>query len=644
MQPRLADALAAFQQGQLDRARELAEDELQADPSSPQLQHLMGLIECRLGRLESGVEWLRRAVHVDPDNVAYRVMLARALIDSGRPEQAFEIAHPPSGTSPAEFALWHARAEAADAVGAPLEAAEAWSNLSAVRPDDWLVWSNLGKSLGEMGHWPEAARVLERAVALNPAELPLRRNLAGALNNAGRADESVEEFRRCIGAAPGDKSLRISLAAILAELGRGQESRAELDQAAKLAGVAIGEDGDGLVRIVADGTGCVDLVGLKEIADLLERTSRMDALARLIEDAERLGIAPKQIGYPAAAAALRQGNPEDARRLLLAESPDAVPSRWHWLMARIEDAMGNSAAAFAEAEAMNRSAHDYGGWRERGAEQRVAVRRLAETITPAWAAQLRTLDQDDRGSPAFVVGFPRSGTTLLDTFLRGHPATEVVEELPLIRVAEDVLGDMAELPRRSTAEVERAREAYFAELGRHGAPATSGLLIDKLPLNMLAAPVIHSLFPEACLIFAQRHPCDVVLSCFMQAFVLNYSMASFLDIADAADFYDAAMTVWTRSCEALPIKVHTIAYEELVVEPEATLRPAIDFLGLDWQPQLLDHRATAKARGRINTPSYNQVTQPLSRAPSGRWRRYEKQLAPVLPVLLPWAKRFGYRD
>jgi len=81
-----------------------------------------------------------------------------------------------------------------------------------------------------------------------------------------------------------------------------------------------------------------------------------------------------------------------------------------------------------------------------------------------------------------------------------------------------------------------------------------------------------------------------------------------------------------------------------VVDPEAVLRPAIEFLGLDWRAKLLDHRATAKARGRINTPSYNQVIQPLNRAPSGRWRRYKKQLEPVLPVLLPWAKRLGYED
>jgi hypothetical protein len=135
-----------------------------------------------------------------------------------------------------------------------------------------------------------------------------------------------------------------------------------------------------------------------------------------------------------------------------------------------------------------------------------------------------------------------------------------------------------------------------------------------------------------------------VLSCFMQGFALNDSMACFLDLTMAAEYYDAAMRLWTRSREVLPLRVHTLVYEELIADPEAALRPLIGFLGLEWRGELLDHRATAHARSGIGTPSYNQVTQPLTRAPSGRWNRYEKQLEPVLPILLPWAERLGYRD
>lgn len=645
MTPLFDEAVAAFQRGDLDRARALGEQLLATGADSAGLDHLLGLIDCRTGQLGSGVERLRRALDRSPGDVSVRVMLARALVDAGSPAEALEIARPPGGTSPAELALWHVRAEAATVIEAWPEAAVAWDKVCVVRPKDWRAWSNLGNALGELGRWREAVQALERAVALNSNELSLRRNLAGALNNDGRLEEAVWQLRRCIDAAPDDKTLRISLALILADLGRDKESQSELDKAAQLAGEREArEDGVGLLRIAMNGSGGVDVIVLREFAYLLERTNRMDALAKVLEDAESLGVAPEQVGYPAAANALQRGDPAKAKRLLLTDSAVLSPLRWHWLMARIEDGLGDSSAAFAEAEAMNRSFQDYDEWRREGAVRCRATRRLAETIRPAWAGQLRTLAADGRGQPMFVVGFPRSGTTLLDTFIRGHPETTVMEELPLVRAAETALGEMTDLPQRSSAELVRARDAYFAELHRHLGDRAEGLLIDKLPLNMLAVPIIHSLFPDTRFIFAQRHPCDVVLSCFMQAFALNSSMAPFLDIEDAATFYDAAMTVWTRSCDAFRVKVRTVVYEELVADPEATLRPAIEFLGLDWREELLDHRATAKARRLINTPSYNQVIQPLSKTPSGRWRRYEKQLDPVLPVLLPWAKRLGYED
>jgi energy-converting hydrogenase Eha subunit C len=226
----------------------------------------------------------------------------------------------------------------------------------------------------------------------------------------------------------------------------------------------------------------------------------------------------------------------------------------------------------------------------------------------------------------------------------GHSGTFVLEEAPLMSQAERVLGNILELPSRSLMELEEARSAYFSELDASVEPAVDGLAVDKMPLNLLALPYIHSLFPDARVVLSQRHPCDAVLSCFMQGFALNSAMACFLDIADAAAAYDAIMTVWTRSREVLPLRVHTTVYEQLIDDPERELRALIDFLGLDWQDQLLDHRKTALGRGAIGTPSYDQVVQPLRASSISRWKNYEKQLEPVLPVLLPWAERLGYVD
>lgn len=640
------DPLSAFERGDLELASELARQQLAAGADAPRLNHLLGLIDCRSGKFETGVEWLRRACEADPTNVGYRVMLVRALIDCGLNEEALKEAPPPTGTTPAELALWHARAEAATAVEAWPEAAEAWGKMCAVRSGDWRTWSHFGDALGAIGRWPEAARALEKATALHPREPRLQRNLAGALNNAGRSEESVEQFRRCIAADPADKSLRISLAPILADLGRAEESLEQLNKAAELSGQSeLPTDGAGLVQMVIDRSGTVDVNSLIELAELLERTSRMDALSGLIEEAGKIGIRPERIGYAAAASALRDGRPAQAKRLLLGQNEAAArPTAWHRLMARTEDALGNSEAAFASAEAMNRSMAGYADWRRAAAEQRQYLRRLGEVISAEWAAPLRQPKTEIRSDQAFVVGFPRSGTTLLDTFLMGHPDAAVLEEVPLIAELERVLGPLPNLPGCPQAQLDEAHGAYLHKRSSHLEPGFSGIVIDKLPLNMVAAPMLHCAFPQAPIIFAKRHPCDVVLSCFMQAFALTPMMASFLDIRDAADFYDAAMTVWTKSLQHLPLKVHTVVYEELVEEPQAALLAATQFIGLDWRPQLLDHQKTAKRRGRIDTPSYDQVTQPLTRSASGRWKRYREQLEPVLPVLLPWARRLGYED
>lgn len=639
------EAIAAFQRGDLAGARALAGQQIERAPSA-QLLHLMGLIECRSGRVDTGIDWLRRAVDAEPQNAPFRVMLARALVDAGRPGEALEAAAKPSGTTPAELALWHARAEAADLIQAWQESAEAWRLLSAIRPEDWTGWANLGRATSALARWDEAAHALSRAAELNPQELSLRRALATALARAGRFHESADELGRWVEASPDDVATRIMLARLLADLGRQREMTTQLDKVARIAGVhAFEESPDVLLAIIRKGSGGeIDMEVARELAHLLDRANRPEALEALLEVIEANGIERAQLGYSAAAAALRQGKAEEARTILLARplEPDAI--RWHWLMSRTADALGDVDGAFAEAEAMNRSELEFERWRERGQAHLSFIRELGAGITPQWAADLKPLEVEGRNPPAFLVGFPRSGTTLLDTFLLGHPDARVLEEVPLIAAVEAVLGDMLDLPQRSQAELKNARDAYFTYLDQQVDPGFTGLVVDKLPLNMLAAPYLYSIFPDAKFIFAQRHPCDAVLSCFMQSFAPNKSMASFLDIRSAAEYYDAAFRLWTRSREVLPLKVHTLVYEDLVTDPEQSMRPLIDFLGLEWRDELLDHRATAKARGPIGTPSYNQVIQPLSRAPSGRWKRYAKHLEPVLPILLPWAEKLGYKD
>lgn len=648
---RVAETLAAFRRGDLARARALAEAQLDGQRGPPEIHHLLGLIDCREGRLNNGIGHLRAALEAEPDNAAFRVMLARALVDAGRHAEALEIAAAPRDSSPPALALWHVRAEAAQAAGEHAEAAEAWAILCTARPDEWRSWANYGDSLAALERWEEAATALRRAWTLNPTELPIQQNLATALARSGNFDEAADQLRAMLDAGAEDVAIRLTLSRLLADLGRYQESMAELDRASRVAigkGTSTGGAAD-LIRIAlpdrSDGKSATsaELRALRELALLLERTNRMDELRRLLDDADAAGISRQALAYPAAVSALHGGDAGQARQLLALEDPTYDPVRRNRLLARILDALGDTDGAFAATDQMNRSVPDFDGWVARSVGYRRRLRALAEKAT-YWPARLRPLTPGPRPSPAFLVGFPRSGTTLLDTFLMGHPETQVLEEFPMLRKAEEVLGQAVGRPESWASRLEPARQAYFAELDRHVDPAGPALVVDKMPLNMLRLLLIYGLFPDAKVIFAQRHPCDAVLSGFMQSFTQNDAMACFLTIDGSADFYDAALSLFWASRAVLPVPIHDLIYEQLVADPEAALKPLIAFLGLDWRNELLDHRATAKGRGAIITPSYNQVVEPLTKAPSGRWRRYRRQLEPVLPILLPWAERFGYVD
>jgi hypothetical protein len=144
------------------------------------------------------------------------------------------------------------------------------------------------------------------------------------------------------------------------------------------------------------------------------------------------------------------------------------------------------------------------------------------------------------------------------------------------------------------------------------------------------------------MLFALRHPCDVVLSNVMQQFRPNEAFIHFDSIESAARSYDAVMRIWRQISERLPLRLHYVRYEDLVVEPERELAAALDALGLGANAAVLDPQQRLAERGRIRTNSYQQVSEPLYRRAAGRWERYRPWLEPVLPLLQPHIDWLGY--
>jgi Flp pilus assembly protein TadD len=533
------------------------------------------------------------------------------------------------------------------------EAIACYEQVVARDPQDWEIWNNLGNARRDAGDLRRAIDALTIARDLRPDLGAIHYNLGVTLAMAEALAEAARAFGEAVRLAPDHPAGLLALGSVLRQLGRHAEALTPLERAARLAPAAaeirieLGRTLSGLGRFDEADAAYRDALTVEpglaaaflERGLLLERGNRLERLPALLDEAAAAGVPADDLAYLRALALEREGRLDAA--LDAARAADD-PARAARLIGRLADRLGAAGAAFDAYRELNRLAG--AGWAERAAAYRAHVAALRDMMSADYAARWSALDLDlSRPAPVFLVGFPRSGTTLLDTLLMGHPGVHVLEEAPILQRVGEALGDFARLPELGADEANELRALYFSELDALDPAAQERLVVDKLPLNILGAPLIRRLFPEAKLIFALRHPCDVVLSCFMQDFDLNDAMANFLDLGDAARLYDLVLDFWTRSRALLPLDVHTLGYEALVADKEREMRALIGFLGLAWDEGALDNEANARRRGPIATPSYHQVVQPIYARAAGRWERYRDEMAAVLPILAPWAELMDYR-
>ena len=394
-----------------------------------------------------------------------------------------------------------------------------------------------------------------------------------------------------------------------------------------------------------------------KLCEGLERTSRLEEMEQALSRAQdRCPGAHPALALREAELLKRRGDFAAARAVLDGSAWQAADEDTRetaaYLLCDLCDRLDDTDAAFQYATEGNRIT------RGSIAAQRVdanAYLRLIDDLTRLFteleASDWQTVEvHDGRRDPVFLIGFPRSGTTLLDTILQGHSEVQVLEEESTVYRLESeflkTVGDYGEgLLQLDAGQVASLRRVYFDELDAHiPRDEQASLIIDKNPLNIVQAALIERVFPGARFLFVQRHPCDAVLSCYLRNFRMNEGMINFTELSSAAKLYDRAMTLWSVYREKLPLAVHTVQYETLISDFEATVGGCLDFLGLDWEEGVRNFVDTAKSRGRISTPSYNQVTEDLYGEASGRWQRYRSHLEAVLPELLPWAQRMGYGD
>ena len=187
-----------------------------------------------------------------------------------------------------------------------------------------------------------------------------------------------------------------------------------------------------------------------------------------------------------------------------------------------------------------------------------------------------------------------------------------------------------------------AQKIYRREFNKHiDTTSVNKVYVDKLPLNLFRAPLIHQLYPNAKFILALRHPMDTILSCWMQNFKLNPAMANMVDLDRIVDFYCIAMETFKICRVNYNLNVYEIRYEDLIKNFQKESEAVVQFLNLQWEPEMEKYQDTDLKRGRINTPSYSQVVQQIYKDAQYRWLNYQKYLDQYLDQVKPWISEFG---
>lgn len=494
-------------------------------------------------------------------------------------------------------------------------------------------WHELG------GRFYESLADLERAYALAPHEAPVLNAYGLALARARRYREAATMFQNAVSADGNFSAAYISLGAAQERLGALDAARQAYETFLTHEPQHPGVNGS-LAALAARRS---DWASVRVHAARAFETDPQQsnahyslALAEIAEEGAEAAIkrlAPLVMNerLPLLERALLRGALADAHHAAL-----DFESAFHWYTLAAADLAQGHAGEFAKDT--REPVPNY-------------VERIAVYVVQAETHVTKGPRPDTPALPgrpkvhAFLMSFPRSGTTLMENVIGAHSDVGISEEKEGFAAS---LRDFLQLPdgikhlcKADARTLQQYRASYWSELEAAGADVSRRVFLDKNPLNTVKLPLIARLFPEARILFAVRDPRDVVLSCFRRRFAMNPSMYEFTGLERAAKFYATVMSFMMAVRPAFDLNLKYVRYEDFVAEFEPNAFEVCKFLDIPWTDDVRNFAAKAQARA-IATPSSTQVGRGIYQDGAGQWRFYQRHLAPVMPILQPWIERFGY--
>ena len=552
------------------------------------------------GKFESAVIAYKKAISIKPNYAEACNNLGNTLLEQGEPDGAIssykKAIFIDSNYAEANYNMGVALSSA----NKPEEAILAYNNAISIKPNYPEAYCNLGNAHKEIGKLNEAIDLYRNAISINP-------NFAQAHNNLGKVFQEQDKLELAMEAYK--KATSIDL----------EYSEAWTNG-----------------------------------AEALEKWNKLEDLDDWLKQAHRnFKVVPSDISYFQSKFFWRMKERKKALKLLSTIDLKTVSENRKQgflnLKAKCFESSKNFSKAYDCFFEMNLLAKKSNTYLNSNSDKFFAntKNQLEQLKLKLTSGATDSEDNDVTISPVFLVGFPRSGTTLMDTILRSHSKIEVLEEKPTVVAAK------AAIRKNGYNEIHNnifpidilseAKAAYIKEFRKYiKSSDTSSVYIDKLPLNLIEVPLINQLFPAAKFILALRHPFDTILSCWMQDFEINAAMANMVDLDRIVDLYCVAMETFKICRYEYNLNVHTIRYEDLLEDLKGESSALLTFLDLTWETNMEDYRATALKRGRINTPSYSQVSQPIYKEAKYRWVNYKEYLDKYSDQIEPWIQEFGY--
>ena len=244
-----------------------------------------------------------------------------------------------------------------------------------------------------------------------------------------------------------------------------------------------------------------------------------------------------------------------------------------------------------------------------------------------------------------MIGFPRSGTTLLDSILRSHPEILITEEKPMVEKMRLKLNSLNKKISDIDENIQKILSTlYFDELKKHLDinEKNNKIIIDRHPLNSVEIELIQTIFPQAKFIYTVRHPLDSILSAYMHHFRLNPATENFLNLSDTAIIYNKIQKLLLNYKKTSEFNFYVIKYEDIIIDFENSIKKLIKFMNLKWSNELINFYKTAKKRDIIRTASYKQVIQPIYKSSLYKWKNYKSEIETIFPQVSKWIKYYNY--